>query len=99
MNASVTFNNHVQTACLPTSDSVTFPLEGNTGVVAGWGNSTITGTLPDHLLNNARVSIHSNDECNSYGYTFSSYSFNYNSQFCAGSLLHYKYLFKFLVLN
>ena len=84
MNASVTFNNHVQTACLPTSDSVTFPLEGNTGVVAGWGNSAINGNLPD-LLNNARVSIHSLAECENYGYT-TNFTFNYASQFCAGSL-------------
>lgn len=72
----------MQIACLP-SESTTFPQEGLTGVVAGWGELTYNGTDPDSLQN-VRIDIFGSSSCDASGY--SSYSIDYTRIFCAGKI-------------
>ena len=82
MNSTVTLNRFVQIACLPSTDSISFPSEGLTGVIAGWGAQTFNGTNSE-LLKNVRLDIFSGATCDSQGYI--NYGNNYNSSFCAGN--------------
>ena len=86
LNSTVNLNQYVQTACLPSEQSTTFPSAGDTGVIAGWGNITNNGNLAN-LLNNARINVYSNTTCaSSFGYN-NDYVLSYDSAFCAGKLL------------
>ena len=82
LSSPVTLNQYIQIACLP-SQSTSFPQDGLTGVVTGWGASVYDGPNTD-LLQNVRLDIYNNATCESYGYDPSLYSNNYTSSFCAG---------------
>jgi hypothetical protein len=85
LNSTVNLNQYVQTACLPSEQSTTFPSAGVTGVIAGWGNITNNGNSAN-LLNNARINVYSDTTCaSSFGYD-NSFGISYNSAFCAGKL-------------
>lgn len=92
LNSTVNLNQYVQTACLPSEQSTTFPSAGDTGVIAGWGNITNNGILTN-LLNNARINVYSDTTCNlSLGYG-SLFVPSYDSAFCAGKLLYFNSFF------
>lgn len=92
LSSTATLNNYVQLACLPQSQSTTFPEASDTGVVAGWGALTYNGAFPN-ILNNVRITVNSNNTCYSYGYTSVDFGVDYDSQFCAGIFFLIKFLF------
>ena len=81
LNSPVTLDQYIQIACLP-SQSTSFPQEGLTGVVTGWGASVYNGSNTDSLQN-VRLDIYSDTSCVSQGFD-TSFLNNYTSSFCAG---------------
>jgi secreted trypsin-like serine protease len=74
----VTLSNFIQPACLPTSQSATFPSANSPAWVVGWG-TTSSGGSTSNLLKNVKITTYDGTQfCKDY------YPVNWGQQICAG---------------
>ena len=74
---SVTLNNFIQLACLPTIQSTTYPGAGLSVYAAGWGLLSSTAAAKPYLLYNVKLSTYAASQCPYSG-------FNSAGMICAG---------------
>ena len=66
---------------MPSANSISFPQDGYTGVIAGWGETVQNGNESE-IINNARINIYSSKDCENFGYSNAT---DWKTQFCAGN--------------
>jgi secreted trypsin-like serine protease len=82
LSQNVTLNEYIQIACLPKSQSNTYPGTNIPGWIVGWGTTNYGGS-ESNLLRNAKITIYDSSKCNS---VLPAISKNWYSQICAGEL-------------
>ena len=77
LTTPVTLNNFIQLACLPTTQSTTYPAAGLSVYAVGWGLLSSSATSTPNLLYNVRLSTYAARQCPYSG-------FNSAGMSCAG---------------
>ena len=63
LSADVTLNSNIQTACLPTSSSTSYPGENIEVYAAGWGLLNSDDSTTPNLLYNVKLSTYAASLC------------------------------------
>jgi hypothetical protein len=63
LSADVTLNNYIQTACIPTSPSTSYPGENIDVYAAGWGLLSSADSTGPNLLYNVKLSTYAASLC------------------------------------